>query len=834
MGRPQRTTSRIDNKLPHRDQARSLSLYLEDTLQDIRLSCRTMARSPGFVTVAVLTLALGIGANTAIFSVVNGVLLHPLPYRDPEQIVTLWQTNTKEGVEKERVAQANFLDWRDQSRVFEEMALMEPYSRDYTGVGEPETIGTWLVSSGFFRVLGVNALVGRTFLLEEYTAGKEQVIVLSYGLWQRRFGGDLNSVGKKLTLDERSFTVIGIMPPEFQDIFLDSREAWSPKIFTERDKRRRTGGFMNAIARIKSGTTLAQAQGEMDEIALRIANEHPNTNEGGGIALVPLNEQMVGHVRPALLILLAAVSFVLLIACANVANLLLARGVEQQSEYAIRAAVGAYRFQLIRQMLTESILLALLAGVGGILLAYWGIDLIVALSPGDFPRIGEVELDAVVLFFTFGISLLTALLFGMSPCILFSKPQLTDSLKEGGRSMTGGVGQNRIRRILIITEVALALVLLVGAGLLFRSFMELRQVELGFDPHKTFLMQVFAYGKKYPTDQERLQFFEKTLDRLSRLSGVQAAGASSFVPFARAQLNISVPFTIDGRSPTPEGEEPTVNVTVATVDYFRAMGIPLLRGRTFIDSDGQDSQSVTVINEAMALRHWPDKDPVDEFITARFGETVRRRIVGVVGDVRHGGLNGAALPEIFLPLRQHPFGSMTFVVRSVATPKSLIAPAKSQIWAVDKDRPFYSVAPMSELISDSLAEQRLHLYLMGIFSLIALFLAGFGIYGVMSLFARQRKQEIGVRMALGAQRHNIMTLVVGQGIILTLGGVGVGLIGTIVLTRYLSSFLFGITPTDPLTLAVMSTVVLIVGLLACYIPAWRATRVDPMVALRCE
>ena len=825
--------ARGDN-LFRKEQPRNLFLYLEGTVRDLSLSFRTIAKSPWFVTVAVLTLALGIGANTAIFSVVNGVLLHPLPYKDPEQIVTLWQTNTKEGVEKERVPQANFLDWKDQNRVFEEMALIEPYSRDFTGDGEPETIGAWLVSAGFFRILGVNALVGRTFLPEEYIAGKEQVIVFSYGLWQRRFGGDLNLVGKTITLDERPVTVVGIMPPEFEDIFQDNREAWAPKIFTERDKRRRTGGYMNAIARIKSGTTLAQAQGEMDEIATRIANDYPKTNEGVGITLVPLTEQMVGHVRPALLILLATVGFVLLIACANVANLFLAHGAERQSEFAIRAALGAHRFRIMRQMLTESIVLALLGGVGGILLAYWGIDLIVALSPRDFPRINEVKLDAVVLSFTFGISLLTALFFGLSPCILFSNPQVTESLKEGSRSVMGGLGQHRIRRILVVTEVALALVLLVGAGLLVRSFLELRRVELGFNPHKTFLMQVFVYGKKYPTDQERLQFFEETLDRLSRLPDVQATGAASFVPFARGQIDINAPFIIEGRPPPPEGEDPTVNVTVATVDYFRAMGIPLLRGRTFIDSDGQDSQPVTLINEAMARRHWGDEDPIGNFIAVRFGEPIPRRIVGVVGDVRHGGLNGAGLPEMFLPLRQHPFGSMTFVVRSVSAPESLIVQAKSQIWAVDKDRPFYSLAPMNELISNSLAERRLHLYLMGIFSLIALLLAALGIYGVMSLFSRQRTQEIGVRIALGAQRHNIMTLIVGQGIILTLMGLGLGLLGAIVLTRYLSSFLFGITPTDPLTFAGMSTVVLIVASLACYIPAWRATRAEPMDALRHE
>ncbi len=802
--------------------------------QDLRYGARILARNPGFTVVVVITLALGIGANTAIFSVVNGVLLRPLPYRDPEQIVTLWQKNTKEGVEKERVPQANFLDWRGQSRVFEEMALMEPYTLDYAGVGEPETIHAWLVSAGFFRVLGVNALVGRTFLPEEYTTGKEQVVVFSYGLWQRRFGGDFNLVGKALTLDERPVTVVGIMPPEFQDIFSDGREAWALRIFSERDKRRRTGGYMNAIARIKSGTTLAQAQDEMDVIVARLANEYPQTNEGVGITLVPLTEQMVGHLRPALLILLAAVGFVLLIACANVANLLLAHGAEQHREFAIRAAVGASRFQLMRQMLIESILIALLAGVGGILLASWGTDLIIALSPGDFPRIGEVKLDAVVLSFTFGISLLTTLFFGLSPCILFSKPQLTESLKEGGRSLTAGLGQHRIRRILVVTEVALALVLLVGAGLLVRSFVGLSRVELGFEPHQTFLIQVFVYGNKYPTDQERLRFFEETLDRLSRLPSVQAAGAASFVPFARAQISIAVPLTIEGRSPPPEGEEPTVNVTVATVDYFRAMGIPLLRGRTFIDSDGQDNQPVTVINEAMARRHWADEDPVGKVITVRFGETIPQRIVGVVGDVRHGGLNGVGLPEMFLPLRQHPFGSMTFVVRSVSAPRSLIAPAKSQIWAVDKDRPFYSVALMNDLISDSLADRRFHLYLLSIFSLIALLLAALGIYGVVSLLASQRTKEIGVRMALGAQRHDIVTLIVGQGIILTLGGVGVGLVGAIVLTRYLSSFLFGVTPTDPLTFAGSSTVLLLVALLACYIPAWRSTRVDPMAVLKYE
>ncbi len=804
---------------------------METLCQDLKYGARQLARSPGFTAVAVLTLALGIGANTALFSVVNAVLLRPLPYQQPDRIVTLWQENQKLGT-LEEVSPPNFLDWQERSRSFEAMALIQPYGLDYAGDGEPESLRASLVTEGFFRALGVNPLVGRPFSPQEYQPGSSNVVVLSYGLWQRKFGGDPAIVGRVLRLDERPHTVVGVMPPEFQ--FPPKQEIWAPQVLTEQDRQLRGPNYYTTIARLQPGATLEQAQAEMRAIGTQLAREYPRTNAGFTVGVVPLADHLVGEVRPALLVLLAAVGFVLLIACANVANLLIARGAERQAEFAVRAALGAGRWRLIRQMITESVLLAFMGATGGILLAFWGIDLIRALGPSDFPRLDKVGLDATVLGFTLGLSMLTALGFGLAPGWLLSALGSRQSLKESRRTASGGTTSSMVRRGLVVAQVALALVMLIGAGLLARSFLELLNVELGFQSARVLALQVFVYGNKYPSNSERLQFLESTLERLSALPGVEAAGATSFLPFVEAQIDIDSKYTIGGHPVPAEEEAPTVNVTIVTPGYFHALQIPLLRGRVFSASDTTDAEPVLLINEELARRHWPAGDPVGQEMTLRFGGSKPRRIVGVVGSVRHNGLQGAPLPEAFLPLRQNPFGSMTLLVRGAENPQALLPAVKSQVWAVDREMAIWSVAPMDQLISDSVAGRRFQLLLFGVLAALALVLATVGIYGVISLLTAQRTHEIGVRMALGAQPGKILGLVLRQGMTLAMLGIALGVAGALALTRFLSSFLFGVTPTDLLTFTGVTLVLAIVALVASWVPARRAARVDPMVALRYE
>ena len=805
---------------------------METLWQDLRYSFRVLARKPGFTVVAIITLALGIGANTAIFSVVNKVLLSRLPYKDPDRIITLWESSTQGTMKQEKVAPANFLDWRERNQVFESMAAVFPYGFDYTGGGEPETFRSWLVSEGFFEIFGVHALYGRTFDPEEFQAGKGQVVVIGYGLWQRRFGSDPNLVGQKLLLDGEPYTVVGILPPEFR--FLDEKQMWAPKIFADHDKLQRSSGYIDVVARLKPGVTVEQARDEMNAVAAGIAAEHPRTNQGLSVRLVPLPEQLVGHIRPALLVLLGAVGLVLIIACANVANLLLARGAERHRELAIRAALGASRTRLIRQLFTESIFLAVLGGVFAILLASWGIDAILALSPANLPRIDEINIDSRVIGFTFAVSVLTALIFGLAPAVQFSRPELQQFLKEGGRT-TAGFGRRRLRHALVISEIAIALMLLVGAGLLVRSFIHLLQVDPGFSKDNVLSLQVFIWDK-YQTPQQRTAFFDEAFARLSSLPGVEAVGAVTALPFNNEDtIDVDTNFTIDGAPPPEPGKQLTAYSTVATIDYFKVMRIPLMRGRMFNEYDGPRSPLVVLINESMAQRFWPDEDPVGKKITVgSFGRPMSREIIGVVGDVRHTGLDSNPRPEFFVPHLQNPFGGMAIVVRTSSDPAVLLSAAKDQIREINKDQPFYSINTMDELVSKSLGERRFNLLLLCTFATIALTLAGVGIYGLISFSISQRTHEIGVRMALGARARDITRMVLGEGIVLALIGVGAGLIGALLLTRFLKGFLFGVTPTDPLTFAAISLLLVALALVASYVPARRATRVDPMVALRYE
>jgi putative ABC transport system permease protein len=805
---------------------------METLWQDLQYGFRVLKRKPAFTLVAIITLALGIGANTAIFSVVNRLLLSQLPYKEPDQIITLWERVSDAGAKKQKVAPANFLDWRERNQVFDEMAAVYPYGFDYTGGTEPETLRSWLVSEGFFEIFGVRALYGRTFDPEEYKVGNPRVVVIGYGLWQRRFGADPNLVGQTLQLDGEPYTVVGILPPEFR--FLDEKQMWAPKIFGDQDRRQRTGGYIDVVARLKQGATIEQASDEMNSIAAGLATEYPRTNQDTGVQLVPLPEQLVGHVRPALLVLLGAVGLVLVIACANVANLLLARGAERQKELAIRAALGAGRIRLVRQLLTESVTLALLGGIGGILLASWGIDAILALSPANLPRMDEVRIDGRVIGFAFAASMLTALAFGLAPAIQFSRPELQQFLKEGGRTSTPGFGRRRLRHALVVSEIAIALMLLVGAGLLVRSFIRLLQVDPGFTPDNVLSLQVFIWDK-YQTPERRTAFFDEAFTRLSSLPGVQAVGAVTALPFNNEDtIDVDTTFTIDG-SPTDPGRQLTASSTVASIDYFKVMSIPIARGRSFNEFDRAGSPPVVLINEAMASRYWPDEDPVGKRITVgSFGRPMSREIIGVVGNVRHTGLDSDPRPEFFVPHLQNPFGGMAIVVRATSDPDQLLTAAKDQIRAIYKDQPFYSINTMDALVTKSLGERRFNLLLLCAFAAIALLLAGIGIYGLISFSISQRTHEIGVRMALGAKTRDIIGMVLGEGIALSLVGVGVGLVGALLLTRFLKSLLFGVTPTDPVTFVIISVSLIALALVASYLPARRATRVDPMVALRYE
>jgi putative ABC transport system permease protein len=805
---------------------------IETFFQDVRYGLRSLLKKPGFTLTAIIALALGIGANTAIVSVINGVLLRSLSYANPDRIVMLWERGLTGERTQNVVSPGNFLDWQKQSTSFEHMAAVADQRVNVTGGGgDPEEIKAQFVSQPFFPALGVQPLVGRSLLPKEHTVGNDLVILLSHELWQTRFGADPEIVGKQATISGRQRTIVGVMPPGFH--FLDNQvKAWMPLALDPAiNYREVTGRYLRVVARLKPSVTVQQAQGELTGIAKQLEQALPKYNTGWGVTVLPMHEQVVGEIRPILVVLFAAVAFVLLIACANVANLLLARAASRQKELALRAALGASRMRLVRQMLTESVLLALMGGLLGVVLAFWGIHLLIGFGPDNIPRLNEISIDPRVLGFTFGISLLTGLLFGLIPAVQASRPDLNDALKEGSRGSTGG-RSGTFRNVFVVAEVSLALVLLIGAGLMIRSFMRLQSVETGFNPENVLTMRAQLPKKKYSEPHQILDFFKQAQDRIAALPGVQAVGAISFLPLTGGMASRDA-FKIVGQPPPKPGQEPGVEVRIVTPTYFRAMGIPLLKGRLLDERDVKESR-VLLINETMAKRYFPGLDPVGKQMEVFWDGSGPDEIVGVVGDIHEGALNKEPEPAIYWSHPRVPYSGMALVVRTSGDASRFGAAVQKEIRAIDPDQPVADVRTMQQVISKSIARPRFNTLLLTIFAGVALVLASVGLYGVMNYSATQRTHEVGIRMAMGATRVDIMRLVVGNGMMLTLTGIGIGVLASWALTRVMANLLFGVTATDLPTFIVVSAVLTAVAFVANYIPARRATRVNPVIALRYE
>ena len=807
---------------------------METFLHDIRFGIRMLAKKPMFSIIAVITLALGIGANTAIFSVVNGVLLRPLPFKEPDRLMMIRETKLPQFPEFS-VAPGNFLDWKKQNTVFERLVAYKGSSLNLIGTGDPERLRALNVTEGFFAMLGAQPQLGRDFLAEEDQAGHNNVVILSYGLWQRRFSGDPKILNQTITLNRQAYTVIGVMPATFHFGSGENElDLWTPMAFTEEQAQNHGGHGLVAIGQLKPGVTVDQARAEMSAIAGRLAAQYP-VDIGWDVKIMPLLEYSVRSIKPALLVLLVAVAFVLLIACANVANLLLAHAAGRQKEIATRTSLGASRWRIVRQLLTESLLLSLLGGALGLALAKWGMDLLLTLAPPDLPRLNNVSLDGRALAFTATITLLTGVIFGLVPALQCSKPNLNDTMKDAGRGSTEGGRRQRIRSTLVVLEVATALVLLVGAGLMIKSFWQLQKVDPGFNPDNALTAQVSLPKTKYPEESQQVAFFQQLIERVATLPGVQSAGASHVVPLSGNDFVLA--FEIDGRPPLQPGVTQSTNYYSVSADYFKAMGIPLRRGRVFTERDIKDSPRVAVINETMAKKIFPDEDPIGKRIT--FDNRQKENpewfeIVGIVGDVKQYGLDQVTTMQTYEPYIQQTFPYMTLVVRTTGDPTNLNGAIRSEVLKLDKEQPTTNFKTLNEFFSISIAQQRFSVVLLGVFAVVALVLSAVGIYGVLSYAVTQRTHEIGIRVALGAGRRDVLRLVVGQGMLLTVIGVAGGLGAAFALTRLMASLLFGVTATDAVTFASVASLLLAVALLACYIPARRATKVDPLVALRYE
>jgi putative ABC transport system permease protein len=811
-------------------------------IQDLRYGIRMLLKSPGFTLIAIFTLALGIGANTVIFSVVNATLLRPPPYRKPEQLVMIWGTNPGgygwRG--KTGFSGPSFLDYQQRNQVFERMATFNGVGFALTGTAQPENLKAGLVTAEFFDVLGVQPILGRTFLPEETNAGREKVAILNYQLWQRRFFSDPGIIGQSIRLDATPYTIIGVLPEGFDFTipdFFASRDLWLPNVLP-RDNSERGHKYLTVIARLKSGITRPQAEQDLSAVTSQLAQEYPGSMTGFGVKLIPLHEQIVGDLRLVLLLLFGAVGFVLLIACANVANLQLARASTREKEIAIRTALGATGGRLLRQLITESVLLAMIGGAMGVLLAVWGLKLLAGLGSAVVPQGPAITIDAKVLGYSIAISLITGILFGLAPSLQLSPKRLSESLKQGGRNSAAGESGLRLRRLLTVSEVALSLILLIGAGLLIRSFVGLLRVNPGFET-KNILTARFELPKySYADATNQAAFYTQVMERIRALPGVTAVGATDELPPTMGSHSSG--FSIEGRPPIDQSDQSlAVQNRLVTADYFRVMGIPLVGGRVFSESDDAAAIPVALINETFARRFFPNEDPVGQHL--RFeAANPWSTIVGVVGDVRGFGLDKQPKSEIYFAYQQqillpyHPLARMHLVVRTASDPSDLAAAVLGAVFELDKNLPPPPAKTMETVLSASISERRSNMLLLAAFAMIALILAGVGVYGVISYSVAQRIPEIGIRMSLGAQPLDIIKLVMRNAMSLVLIGIAIGLGGALALTRWMTSLLFEVRPNDPLTFAVIPTLLALVALLACWIPARRAMRVDPMVALRRE
>jgi putative ABC transport system permease protein len=800
---------------------------METLLQDIRYGVRSLLKRPGFTAIALSALALGIGANTAIFTLVNAVLLRPLPFAEPDRLVWVWG-NIKGGGNRASVAPLDFLDYRQQNTTFEEFAasFTMPLRLNLTGNGDPERLEANGVTGNYFRALGAKPAFGRTFELENEKPGSDQVAVLSYGLWQKRFAGDPEILKRTVVLDGRSFAVIGVMPQDFS--FPRAADVWVPMNFDiSPGMKQRKAHFLRPIGKLRPGVTIAQAQADTDAIARRLEEQYPESNSGWNLRLVSLREQLVGNTRPTLFILFGAVGFVLLIACANVANLLLVRAAGRQKEIAVRTALGAGRWRIVRQMITESVLLSLVGGLLGTLLALWGVELLVALSAGNLPVTAVVRIDATVLAFTLAVSLVTGVLFGLAPAIRTMKLNLSDSLKEGSRSGGDSAHRNRTRSVLVVLESAVAVVLLIGAGLLVRSLLRLQDTSPGFDARNVLTMGVNLPREKYDGNKPA-NFFSELESRVAALPGVETVGLVSELPLS-GQLN-DMPYTVEGRPPVSIDQAFDSDFRRINTNYFSALRIPFLRGRDFTEQEVRQNAKVLIISQLLAQQVFPNEEPLGKRLIMSFGNQAFE-IIGIVGDIRDRALESDPQSAMYMPAYE---GSMNVVVRSTSEPASLAAAVRKEVLQIDPNQPVADVRTMQQWLDDSVAAPKYRTALLGLFALVALALASTGIYGVMSYSVSQRTHEIGVRMALGARRLDVLRLVVRQGMTLVTVGVGIGLAGAFALTRLMDSLLFGVTAKDPFTFVAVAALLTLVAFVACYLPARRATKVDPLVALRYE